>query len=106
MNKFFLITTFDEEQENIKVIANQLIESRLPSCINLIPNILSIFNLDGKVTSSNEVAMCIKTYGVHIDEIKKIVKKLHEYSTPEFIVLDFGIVDKQFDDWYKKQIKD
>ena len=105
MNKKILITAFDEEQKNIKEIANQLIKARLASCINLIPNILSIFNWDGKITNSNEVAMCIKTHEKHIEEIKKIVKKLHEYSTPEFIVLDLRIVDKQFDDWYEKQIK-
>ena len=106
MNKKILKTTFGECQKNIKEIANQLIESQLASCINLIPNILSIFNWDGKTINSNEVVMCIKTCEVHIEEIKKVVKKLHEYSTPEFIVLDFRIVDEQFDDWYKKQIKD
>jgi len=104
MNKKILITSFNENQKHINEISNQLINLKLASCVNLISNVKSTYQWECKLQKDNEIMMCIKTYEFNIDKIKNIIKELHDYDSPEFITLDFEIVDRKFSKWFKNQI--
>ena len=46
--------------EEAKQIGNTLIRSKLAACVNIIPNIVSVFEWEDKVDNSNEVLLMIK----------------------------------------------
>jgi len=70
-----------------KKIANTLVEERLVACVNIIPNIHSIYRWKGKIESDNECVILAKTSDNNIKKVIKKIKSLHKYELPDIIVL-------------------
>ncbi|MHA1966857.1 MAG: divalent-cation tolerance protein CutA [Candidatus Hodarchaeales archaeon] len=68
-------TTFSDFEE-AKMIARMLIERKFVACVNLIPNMLSVYSWKGKIEESNEIIMWCKTR----EEL------VHSYDLPAFAV--------------------
>ena len=76
-------------------IAEALVAERLAACVNLVPDLTSIFRWQGKVRRENEVLLVIKAPRTRFDAIAARVKALHPYTVPELIALpiDAGTPD-------------
>ncbi|RPJ63538.1 MAG: divalent-cation tolerance protein CutA [Dehalococcoidia bacterium] len=68
-------------------IASILLEGRKAACVNIIPGVSSRFWWKGKIDSSEEVLLLIKTRSSAVPEIIELVKKNHSYTVPEIIAL-------------------
>lgn len=66
-------------------IARILVDNKIAACVNIIPNIKSIYTWQDKVEESNEVLLIIKTIENNLDKLEEIVKKYHPYTVPEII---------------------
>ena len=91
------ITAQDEKQA--KVIASGLIEARLAACVNITSSVESIFWWQGKIDSSKEALLIIKTREALLDELIKKVKELHSYDVPEIIALPIIGGSKEYLKW-------
>ena len=81
-----LLSTAGSEKEARK-IANHVVQNRLAACVNIIPGIRSIYRWEGKVNEEAEVLMVLKTEKSRLPLLKKAIKSLHSYQTPELIAL-------------------
>jgi len=68
-------------------IANTLVEEQLVACVNIIPNIESIYRWEGKIDSDNEVVIIAKTKDENIKKTIHRIKSLHTYDLPDIIVM-------------------
>jgi len=66
-------------------IARILVDNRIAACINIVPNIKSIYTWQDKVEESNEVLLIIKTVEDNLEKLEEVVKKYHPYTVPEII---------------------
>jgi len=73
--------------EEAQTIAKHLVEQRLAACVNIIPRIESIYRWKGKVESSTECLLLIKTTAEKFPEVRDAVRALHSYDLPECIVI-------------------
>jgi len=98
-----LITTssIDESRE----IGNTLLEEKLIACVNIIPQVESIFFWQDKVCNEKEALMIIKTQKKLIDKVIKRVKSLHSYTVPEVIALPIIKGSKDYIKWVKEATK-
>ena len=74
-------------QETATQIARQLLERRLVACVNLIPQVTSLYWWEGKIQQDAEVLLIAKTTQAHVDELVEVVPRLHPYEVPELLVL-------------------
>ncbi|KAH8241688.1 hypothetical protein KR038_003565 [Drosophila bunnanda] len=84
-NSVAFVTTPD--RESAKKLARSIIERRLAACVNIVPQIESIYVWEGKVNEDNECLMMIKTRTERVDELSKFVRENHPYSVAEVIAL-------------------
>jgi periplasmic divalent cation tolerance protein len=82
-------------EEEARKIANLLVERKLAACVNLVPQIESIYRWQGKVESSREWLLLIKTTEKKFPELQKAIRELHSYEVPELIAI--GIEDGSAD---------
>jgi periplasmic divalent cation tolerance protein len=73
--------------EVAKKLAHTLLENHLVACVNILPNIQSIYKWDGKIVSDEEVLLFMKTRSEHYAAIEKTVRQQHPYDVPELIGL-------------------
>ena len=104
MNKF-VITTIDDK-EKAHSIAKNLISNKLAACINIISNVESVYQWEGKIHTDNDFIIIIKTKFVNVDQIKNYLQTLHTYDVPEIITSDFSILDEKYLKWFNNSIEE
>lgn len=87
--------------ENAETIANNLVQDRLAACINIIPQIQSVYFWNGKIQNDEEFLLLIKTKKNLFNSVKEKIEKLHPYEIPEIISIDIADGNKNYFDWIK-----
>lgn len=85
--------------ESAKKIALELVDKRLAACVNVVPNIYSIFRWKKKIDEVKEFWLVAKTKKTLVHKIMREVKKLHPYEVPEIIALPIVAGNKEYLHW-------
>jgi periplasmic divalent cation tolerance protein len=89
-------------QEEARKIANALVERRLAACVNIVPQVESIYRWQGKVETAEESLLLIKTQAELFDRVSNAVKELHSYDLPECLMLEVAAGSPEYLDWIAK----
>lgn len=81
-----VLSTAGSEEEARK-IARHLVEQRLAACVNIVPQLESIYRWQGKVESAREWLLLIKTTSKQFEEVRDAIRELHSYDLPECIAV-------------------
>ena len=68
-------------------IARALVENRLAACVNIVPQVRSIYRWEGKVEDSAECLLLVKTSRPLFERVRAEVQRLHSYQVPEIIAV-------------------
>lgn len=76
-----------------------LVEAGLAACVNIIPEMVSIFRWKGQVERGNEVIMIIKTRASLGEKVAAAVRAGHPFETPAIVILPTAGGDKDYVSW-------
>jgi periplasmic divalent cation tolerance protein len=82
-----------------RALAKSALSARLIACANLVPKIESHYWWQGKIESSAEVLLILKTQKSKLVALEKLVLAKHPYDTPEFLVLPVSAGNQKYLDW-------
>ncbi len=82
-----------------RVLTNAALKSKLIACANLIPKVESHYRWQGKIESSAETLMILKTPQSKLAALEKLILAKHPYDTPEFLVLPLSSGNKKYLEW-------
>lgn len=88
MGRYIVCLVTIDDPEKASQIARLLIEKKLVACVNIVPEILSIYHWKGQVCEDTERLMIMKTRFDLFPDLEKAIKKLHPYEVPEIIALN------------------
>ena len=97
-NARIIFTTAGSHEEASK-IAHALVERRLAACVNIVPQIESIYRWQGKVETAQEWLLLIKTQADLFERVRDTVKELHSYDLPECVMVEVTAGSKEYLDW-------
>jgi periplasmic divalent cation tolerance protein len=80
-----LVLTTCGSLEEARQIAQAVIEHRLAACVNIVPQIESIYRWKGEVETAPEWLLLIKTTTSAFEQLRDAIMKLHSYEVPECI---------------------
>ena len=103
-DKRIVLTTASSEEEARK-IAHHLVENRLAACVNIIPQIESIYRWQGKIDSSREWLLLIKTTAARSAQVCQKISELHSYELPEILALAVADGDRNALSWIGSSVK-
>jgi Uncharacterized protein involved in tolerance to divalent cations len=101
MEALVVYITAPNEEEGAK-IARVLVEERLAGCVNIVPEIRSIYSWQGKIEDEKEVLLIVKTRLKLFTVLKSKVLKMHSYSVPEIIALPIVDGSEEYIKWLKE----
>lgn len=80
-------------------LADDLIESRLAACANILGQIQSVYRWQGKIEREPEVPLVVKTRAELFDVLTQRVTELHPYETPGIIALPIERLNADYGEW-------
>ena len=86
-------------------IASELIKNKLAACVNILPNIKSIYEWKGSIHNDDELLLFIKTIKGNESQVYDIIRDMHSYETPEIITLNIKNIDHKYADWLNSVTK-
>jgi periplasmic divalent cation tolerance protein len=91
----------EDEANNL---ARLLIEQRLAACVQS-HAINSIYRWEGKVETSPEVMLTIKTMASKLTELGAVVKSHHGYDVPEIIAVPVVWASEDYARWLRDSMR-
>lgn len=82
-----------------------LLERHLCACVNMIPNMKSMYWWDGNIESSDETILLIKTEKEKYAAVERLIKENHSYEVPAIFSFEAEQVEPTYGTWLKNQIK-
>jgi periplasmic divalent cation tolerance protein len=98
-SRFAVVLVTAPDLKMARALAKAALTARLIACANLIPNIESHYRWQGKIESSAEVLLVLKTSRSKLGALEKLVLARHPYDTPEFLVLPLTAGSRKYLDW-------
>ena len=99
MSNARIVLTTAGSVEEARKLARALVENRLAACVNVVPQVESIYHWQGKVESAAEWLLVIKTMARSFPGVQATIEALHSYEVPECIMLDVSDGDLEYLDW-------
>jgi periplasmic divalent cation tolerance protein len=97
-DKRIVLTTAGSEEE-ARNIARHLVEERLAACVNIVPQVTSIYRWGNDVEESREWLLIVKTTVAVVDLVRKSILELHSYDIPECISLAIEDGSTEYLEW-------
>jgi periplasmic divalent cation tolerance protein len=93
-----IYTTFANFEEAEKV-SKGLLRDKLIVCVNMFPQVNSLYLWEDKIHSNNEAVAVMKSRDDLTDKIIERIEAQHSYSQPVILVIPVAKVNKSFGDW-------
>ena len=86
-------------QEEASRLAEMLVGAHLAACVQIMPQMESIYRWKGEVHRAPEFLLLAKTTAGCFDELEREVRSLHTYDTPEIIAVPVAHVSAPYFEW-------
>lgn len=104
-DKQIVLCTAGSEDEARK-IARSLVERQLAACVNIVSHVESVYRWQGKIESSHEWLLLIKTTAAQFPAIRAAIRELHSYELPECIALNIEQGSPEYLEWIGDSLTD
>lgn len=84
-------------------IARGIVEGRLAACVQILPPMRSIYRWEGKIESSDEFLLLIKTREEKFVAIEKFIAANHPYDVPEVVAINAADVSEPYRKWLEAE---
>jgi periplasmic divalent cation tolerance protein len=97
-----IVLTTAGSQEEARKIARALVDRRLAACVNIVPQVESVYRWQDKMETSKEWLLLIKTQAESFEQVCAAVKELHTYDLPECVMLEVAAGSREYLAWIAK----
>jgi periplasmic divalent cation tolerance protein len=95
-----LITASNKEEA--ATIGTTLVAERLAACVNIVPEVRSLFFWEGKTRDEQETLLIVKSRLVLMEKLVSRVRSLHSYAVPEVIALPIVAGSTDYLGWLRE----
>ena len=85
--KFVIVLTTLPADGDAEQFASRLVEEKLAACVNVLPAMRSVYRWKNVVERADERQCVIKTTAQCIGPLETLLRTLHPYDVPEFVVI-------------------
>ena len=86
-SEYQIILSSCPDQESADQLASAIIEQGEAACVSIVPGIRSLYRWQGKIESSQEQLLLIKTRKSHYNSLQQLICTLHPYELPEIVAV-------------------
>jgi periplasmic divalent cation tolerance protein len=80
-------------------LADMLVGAHLAACVQILPEMESVYRWQGKIERAPEILLLAKTTKSKFEELEREVRALHSYDTPEIIAVPVVAGSARYLEW-------
>jgi periplasmic divalent cation tolerance protein len=103
-DKIVVLSTCGSEEEADR-LARLLVERRLAACVNILPNMRSVYRWKGAIESAAECLLVIKSSRPNFDALRATLEGAHSYELPEALALSVVDASPAYLDWLDSSLR-
>jgi periplasmic divalent cation tolerance protein len=103
-DKRLVITTCGSLEE-ARSIAQSLVERQLAACVNIAPQIESVYRWQGEIETATECLLVIKTTADASNRLRQALTELHSYELPECIEIAIEDGSTSYLEWIGESVR-
>ena len=88
MERPLLVYTTFPDAETALAVGRELVAERLAACVNVLPEMRSVFAWKGEIERGEEVVAIVKTREGLREVVAEALKSRHPYETPSILFLE------------------
>jgi periplasmic divalent cation tolerance protein len=96
-----VVTSVGTEEQALDV-AHALVRSRRAACVNIIPNVHSVYRWKGRVCDDGEMLLVIKTRASQFEAVRDTIQRVNTYELPEVLGYRVDMASPGFASWIEK----
>ncbi|HKC63542.1 MAG TPA: divalent-cation tolerance protein CutA [Pyrinomonadaceae bacterium] len=93
-----VMMTAGSREEAVR-LADILVVAHLAACVQILPEIESVYHWNGQVERSAEILLLAKTTRENFQSLEAAVRSLHSYETPEIVALPITEASAPYLEW-------
>jgi periplasmic divalent cation tolerance protein len=97
-----IVLTTAPDMEEAEGLAEKIVEERLAACVQILPQMTSVYFWEGKVQKEGENLLLIKTLPEKWDALREFITANHIYTVPEIVAIDAERVSEKYLAWLKE----
>lgn len=105
MTKACIVLTTAGSVDEARKIARALVERKLAACVNIVPQIESVYRWQGKIETASEWLLVVKTEVTAFEGVRATIEALHSYEMPECIMLAVADGDQEYLNWIDASVE-
>ena len=104
-DKAIIVLMTAGSREEAARLAEMLVGARLAACVQILPEIESIYRWQGAIEREAEILLVAKTTEGCFQELEREVRALHSYETPEIVALPVVNSSASYFAWLVDNVK-
>ncbi len=80
-------------------LADMLVGSHLAACVQILPEMESVYRWQGKIERQSEILLLAKTTADKFADLEREVRALHSYETPEIVAVPITTASAPYLQW-------
>ncbi|WP_343289298.1 divalent-cation tolerance protein CutA [Wolbachia endosymbiont of Encarsia formosa] len=104
MSSLVLVYVTFSSLKEAKTISEELLNEKLIVCVNIFPEVNSLYLWEGKINSNCEVVAIMKSRNDQADKIVEKIESMHSYDQPAVVIIPIGKANKSFTNWVNNVI--
>ena len=87
-----------------ETIAKMLVDQRLAACVNILPQMQSIYRWQGQIENDDEILLLIKSDVAHFESLREAILAQHPYDLPEIIGVPVAAGHPEYLTWITNEL--
>ena len=94
-----IVLTTTPTTEEAEALAEKIVAARVAACVQILPQMTSVYVWEGKLQKEGEHLLLIKTLPEKFDELSDFITANHSYKVPEIVAIDAARVSEPYLEW-------
>jgi len=100
-----IVLTTTPTVEEAETLADKIIEAKLAACVQILPQMTSVYVWEDKIQKETEHLLLIKTLSEKWEELRDFITTNHSYDIPEIVAIEAEKVSGSYLEWMRNILK-
>ena len=94
-----IVITTAPDRALANTLADKLVREKFAACVQILPQMTSVYFWEGEVQRDEEHLLIIKTSRGKYAEVESVIKANHSYEVPEIVAFESAEVSDRYREW-------